>query len=269
MPMMPMSDGTALHYRLDSEAAHPVLMLSNSLGATLDMWEPQIAELIKHFRVLRYDNRGHGASDVPPGPYSMDRIGRDAQELIEALKLAPVAFCGLSLGGMVGIWLGANAPAYVSRAVLASTSTHTGQPEIWNQRIALIEAEGMHAAAGSIVQRWLTPEYIERHPAPTAKVLAMIAGIPPKGYTAMAAAVRDMDQRASLPAVAMPVLVIAGARDAAASPAMAEAIAGAMPNARLAILDAAHLSNTELPDEFTKLVLAFLRQGEPGPAQLH
>lgn len=269
MPMMSMSDGTALHYRFDGEATRPVLMLSNSLGATLDMWEPQIAELIKHFRVLRYDNRGHGASDVPPGPYSMDRIGRDAQELIERLKLAPVAFCGLSLGGMVGIWLGANAPACVARAVLASTATHTGQPEIWNQRIALIEAEGMHAAAGSIVQRWLTPEYIERHPAPTAKVLAMIAGIPPKGYTAMAAAVRDMDQRASLPAVTMPVLVIAGARDAAASPAMAEAIAGGMPNARLAILDAAHLSNTELPDEFTNLVLGFLRQGEPGPAQLH
>ena len=120
----------------------------------------------------------------------------------------------------------------------------------------------MQAAAGAIVQRWLTPDYIEQHPALTAKVLAMIAGIPPKGYTAMAAAVRDMDQRASLPAITMPVLVIAGARDPATPPAMGEAIAEAMPNARLAILDAAHLSNIELPDEFTRLLLAFLRQGD-------
>ena len=127
----------------------------------------------------------------------------------------------------------------------------------------------MHAAAGSIVQRWLTPDYIEQHPAPTAKVLAMIAGIPPKGYTAMAAAVRDMDQRASLTEITMPVLVIAGARDAASPPATGEAIAEAIPNAKLAILDAAHLSNFEASGEFTKLMLAFLRQGESTPARTH
>lgn len=269
MPMMPMSDGTALHYRFDGDASRPILMLSNSLGTTLDMWDLQMASLTEHFRVLRYDNRGHGASDVPVGPYSMARIGSDAQELIEGLKLPPVVFCGLSLGGMVGLWLGANAPHLVTRAVLANTSAHIGQPDIWNQRIALIEAEGMHAAAGSIIQRWLTANFIERHPALTAKVLAMVAGIPPAGYTAMAAAVRDMDQRASLATIAMPVLVVAGALDIGTPPAMAEAIADAIPGARLAILDAAHLSNVELPDEFTKLLLAFLRQGEPNPARMH
>jgi 3-oxoadipate enol-lactonase len=269
MPMMPMSDGTTLHYRFDGDASRPVLMLSNSLGSTLDMWEPQIAPLTGHFRVLRYDNRGHGASDVPEGPYDMARIGRDAQELIEGLKLPPVVFCGLSLGGMVGMWLGANAPRLVTRAVLANTSAYFGQPDIWIQRIALIESEGMHAAAGGIIQRWLTPGFIERNPALTAKVLAMIAGIPPAGYTAMAAAVRDMDQRASLGTIAMPVLVIAGALDPATPPAMGEAIADAIPGARLAILDAAHLSNVELPDEFTKLLLTFLRQGEPNPAKMH
>jgi 3-oxoadipate enol-lactonase len=268
VPMMPMSDGTALHYRFDGGAARPVLMLSNSVGSTLEVWDPQMAALSEHFRVLRYDNRGHGASDVPPGPYAMARIGRDAQELIEGLQLAPLAFCGLSLGGMVGMWLGANAPHLVTRAVLANTSAYFSQPDIWNQRIALVEAEGMHAAASSIIQRWLTADFIEQHPAVTAKMLAMLAGIPPKGWTAMAAAVRDMDLRASLAAIAMPVLVIAGALDPATPPAMAEAIADAVPNARLAILNAAHLSNVELPDEFTRLLLAFLRRDEPDPARM-
>lgn len=269
MPMMPMSDGTALHYRFDGDASNPVLMLSNSLGSTLDMWDLQMPALTEHFRVLRYDNRGHGASDVPRGPYSMARIGQDAKELIEGLKLPPVVFCGLSLGGMVGMWLGANAPHLVTRAVFSNSSAYFGQPEIWDQRIALIEAEGMHAAAGGIIQRWLTADFIERNPALTAKVLAMVAGIPPTGYTSMAAAVRDMDQRASLPAITMPVLVIAGALDPATSPAMGEAIADAIPGARLAILNAAHMSNVELPEEFTKLLLAFLRQNEPNPARMH
>jgi 3-oxoadipate enol-lactonase len=269
MPMMPMSDGTALHYRFDGDASRPVLMLSNSLGSTLDMWDLQMPALIEHFRVLRYDNRGHGASDVPIGPYTVERIGRDAQDLIENLKLPPVAFCGLSLGGMVGIWLGANAPHLVTRAVLANTSAYIGQPDMWNQRIALVEAEGMHAAAGGVIQRWLTADFIERNPALTAKVLAMVAGIPPSGWTAMAAAVRDMDQRASLVSITMPVLVIAGAVDGGTPPAMAEAIADGIPGARLAILDAAHLSNIELPEEFTKLMLSFLRPGAASPERMH
>jgi 3-oxoadipate enol-lactonase len=269
MPMMPMSDGTALHYRLDGDDDRPVMVLSNSLGSTLDMWDLQMPVLAGHFRVLRYDNRGHGASDVPAGPYSLARVGLDAQELIEALKLTKVTFCGLSLGGMVGLWLGAHAPGLVTRAVLANTSAFMGQPDMWNARIALIEAEGMQAVAGGTIQRWLTAEFIERQPAVTAKMLAMVAGVPPKGYTAMAAALRDMDLRADLPLVTMPTLVIAGARDIATPPAMAEAIAGAIPSARLAILDAAHLSNVELPDEFTKLVLTFLRQAEAATAAAH
>lgn len=258
MPMMPMSDGVALHYRFDGDASRPVMMFSNSLGSTLDMWELQMPALTQHFRVLRYDNRGHGASDVPNGPYTMDRIGRDAQELVEGLQVGPIAFCGLSCGGMVGMWLGTHAPGLLSRAVFACTSAYFGQPELWNQRIAMVEAEGMHAAAGSIIQRWLTPDFIEREPAVTAKMLAMLAGIPPKGYCGGVAAVRDVDLRVGLPDIKMPVLVIAGAVDPATPPAMGEAIADAVPGAKLAILDAAHLANVELSREFNALLVAFL-----------
>jgi len=259
MPMQTMSDGCAIHYRFDGEDGRPVLLLSNSLGATLDMWDPQLDALTGHFRLLRYDNRGHGASDVPEGPYTIERIARDALELIEALEVGPVAFCGLSMGGMVGLWLGANAPDRVKRAVLANTSCHFGQPDLWNQRIALVESEGMQAVAEGVIQRWLTRNYIDEHPVMTAKLLAMIAGTPPNGYMAAASAVRDVDFRDSLAQVSSPVLVIAGALDPATPPAMAETIVEGVPNARLAILDAAHLSNVEKADEFNSLAVSFLR----------
>ncbi len=260
MPMLTMSDGCALHYRFDGESSRPVLMFSNSLGATIDMWDTQVPALTEHFHVLRYDNRGHGASDVPEGPYTIERIARDAKELIEGLQIGPVAFCGLSLGGMVGMWLGANAPELLKRAVLANTSAHIGQPELWNQRMALVQNEGMQAAAEGVIQRWLTKDFMENDPATTAKMLAMIAGIPPSGYLAATAAVRDMDLRDSLESISVPVLVIAGALDPATPPVMAEAIVEKIPDARLAILDAAHLSNIEKADEFNNLIVSFLAQ---------
>lgn len=260
MPMVTMSDGCALHYKFDGDENRPVLLFSNSLGSTLDMWDPQAPALTEHFRVLRYDSRGHGASDVPDGPYTIARLGHDAKELIAALQIGPVAFCGLSLGGMVGMWLGANAPDLVTRLVLSNTSAHIGQPELWNQRIALIENEGMQAAAESVVQRWLTKEFMETDPVTTAKMLAMVAGIPPSGYVATAIAVRDLDLRDDLAKIGAPVLVIAGALDPATPPAMAELIVEKTPNARLAILDAAHLSNIEKADEYNSLITNFLVQ---------
>ncbi len=261
MPMMTVSDGCALHYRFDGDGDRPVLVLSNSLGSTTEMWDPQIDALTGHFRVLRYDNRGHGASDVPPGPYTIERIARDAQDLIEGLELGPVAFCGLSMGGMVGMWLGANAPQLLTRAVFSNTSAYFGQPELWNQRIAAIEQEGMQAAAEGVIQRWLTAEFMQNDPVATAKALAMVAGISPAGYVAAAAGVRDVDLRDALARISIPVLVIAGALDPSTPPVMAEALVEALPDARLAILDAAHLSNIEKAEEYNKLIISFLSQG--------
>jgi 3-oxoadipate enol-lactonase len=253
-----MSDGCKISYRFDGKTDGPVLLLSNSLSSTLDMWEPQMAEFSTHFRVLRYDNRGHGASDVPPGPYPIDRFAQDAKELVEKLGVAPVAFCGLSLGGMVGMWLAANAPKLLTRAVFANTSAWFGMPDVWNQRIASVEAGGMTVAAEATIQRWLTQDFRDAHPEIAQKTFDMIANNPTAGYIASAPGVRDVDLRADLPRISTPSLVIAGALDPSTPPAMSEAIVEAIPDARLAILDSAHLSNVEKTEEFTRLVLSFL-----------
>jgi 3-oxoadipate enol-lactonase len=255
-----MSDGCKINYRFDGPPDAPALLLSNSLSSTLEMWEPQIGALSSRFRVLRYDNRGHGASDVPPGPYTIERFGQDAKELIEALGVAPVAFCGLSMGGMVGMWLAANAPQLLTRAVLANTSAYFGNDEVWNQRIAAVEADGMRAAAETTIQRWLTQEFREANPAIAQKTFDMIANNPVAGYVAAASGVRDVDLRAALPGITTPCLVITGALDPSTPPAMGEAIVEAIPDARLAILDSAHLSNIEKAEEFNRLAVSFLSQ---------
>jgi 3-oxoadipate enol-lactonase len=257
MPFMTASDGCSIFYRFDGDEGAPVVMLSNSLGATHEMWEPQMAVLTERYRVLRYDNRGHGQSDAPPAPYTMDRIATDAKELITELGLGSVLWCGVSMGGMVGMWLGANAPQLLKRAVLANTSPLIGPPEIWNQRIAMIENQGMDALSKAVIQRWLTAPYAAEHPDIAVKLTGMIANTPPHGYAGTAAAIRDMDLRELLPRVAVPVLVIAGSQDQATTVAMGEQIVAAVPGARFAILEAAHLSNIERADEFNKLIRNF------------
>jgi 3-oxoadipate enol-lactonase len=257
MPLMTASDGCALHYRFDGDEDRPVVMLSNSLGSTMEMWEPQMAALTARYRVLRYDNRGHGQSDAPPGPYSIERVATDARELIADLEIGPVLWCGLSMGGMVGMWLGANAPHTLKRAVLANTSPLIGPPDIWNQRIASAEKDGMEALAKTVVQRWLTPPFAEAHPEIAAKLAGMIAATPLQGYIGAAAAVRDMDLRDSLSRITVPTLVIAGSQDPSTPCAMGEQIVNGIAGARFAILEAAHLSNIEQAEEFNRLMLKF------------
>ncbi len=257
MPFITTSDGCSVFYRFDGDEDKPVAMLSNSLGSTHEMWEPQMAALTERYRVLRYDNRGHGQSDAPPAPYAMDRIASDAKELIEALGVGPVLWCGVSMGGMVGMWLGANAPDLLRRAVLANTSPLIGPPEIWNQRLAVIEDQGMEVLSKAVVQRWLTALYAAGHPETAAKLTAMIAATPAHGYAGTAAAIRDMDLRDLLPRIRVPVLVIAGSQDQSTTVVMGEQIAAGVPGARLEILEAAHLSNIEQPDAFNGLVREF------------
>lgn len=257
MPFMTASDGCSIFYRFDGDEGQPVVMLSNSLGSTHEMWQPQMAALTERYRVLRYDNRGHGQSEAPPSPYTIDRIATDARELITELGVGPVFWCGVSMGGMVGMWLGANAPELLKRAVLANTAPLIGPPDIWNQRLAMIESQGMDALSKVVIQRWLTPLYAAEHPDTAARLTAMIANTPPQGYAGTASAIRDMDLRDLLPRIPVPVLVIAGSQDQATTVAMGEQIVAGVKGARFAILEAAHLSNIEQAAEFNKLIRNF------------
>jgi 3-oxoadipate enol-lactonase len=252
------ADKARIFYRWDGPEGLPTLVLSNSLGTTHAMWDPQIAALTEHFRVLRYDSRGHGQSDVPPGPYNIELLARDVLALLDALELERVKFCGLSIGGMVGIWLGANAAARVERLVLSNTSAHIGGSEVWNSRIETVRKSGMQALVDTVIGRWFTPRFIESSPDTIRRIREMLLSTPPEGYAACAAAVRDMDQRDLLARVAVPALVICGTHDPATPPEHARFIAERVKGARLIELDASHLSNVEAAPAYNRALLGFL-----------
>jgi 3-oxoadipate enol-lactonase len=259
MNRVTLGDGTGLAYAWDGPEQAPVLMLSNSLGTDHRMWDPQIAGLAAHFRVLRYDQRGHGASDAPAGAYAMDRLGRDAIELLDALGLDRVHFCGLSLGGMTGQWLALRAPDRIGRLILANTSAYMGPPSGWQGRIAGVLAQGMAPLAEASIARWFTPGFADRAPGAIAPIRAMLLANDPAGYAGCCAAIRDMDQRPTAALNRLPTLVIAGARDPATSVDDADFLARSAGRGRLHVLDdAAHLSNVEQPAAFLDAVLDFL-----------
>lgn len=251
-------DGCKIAYRFDGPTEGPVLLLSNSLGTDMSMWAPQMEALSSRFRVLRYDSRGHGTSDAPAGAYSMDRLGRDAIELLDALRLDRVAFCGLSKGGMVGQWLGYRAPERITALILANTAPFMGPPASWDARIAAAREQGLAALASASAGRWFTPAFQQRGKAAVEAIEAAFLQTDPEGYAGCCAAIRDMDLRPTAPLIAAPTLVIGGTQDPSTPPDQARALAGAVKGAKLALLDAAHLSNVEAPEAFTEQVLGFL-----------
>jgi 3-oxoadipate enol-lactonase/4-carboxymuconolactone decarboxylase len=257
MPFAQLAD-VRLHYEFDGDPRLPVLMLCNSLGTTLDMWAPQMPAFLSHFRVLRYDTRGHGQSEVTPGEYSIEQLGRDAVALLDHLGIERVTFCGLSMGGMTGMWLGVNRPERVWRLVLANTGAKVGDPAIWASRFEAVRAGGMAAITPSVLDRWFTARYQKLAPGEVDQVRAMLLATSPDGYIANGAAVRDMDQRAELPKIKVPTLVIAGTYDGSTPPELGRAVAQAIEGARYVELDAAHLSNWEQAGAFSSAVLSFV-----------
>src|SRR6267143_2379478 len=250
--------GTRIFHRFDGRPDKPVLVLSNSLGSDLGMWDPQMVPFAERFRVLRYDRRGHGQSAVPPGPYRIEDLGRDLLGLLDALGLQRVHYCGLSKGGMVGMWLGVNAPDRLERLVLCNTSAYLGPPELWNARIEAVRKSGMQAVVPQVLERWLTPEFRARAPETVEKVRRMLLATPPEGYAACATAIRDMDQREAISEIRAATLVVVGARDPATPPEHGRQIAERVRGAKVVELPAAHLSNVEAADRFTAAVLEFL-----------
>jgi 3-oxoadipate enol-lactonase len=257
---MPFADvtGARLHYRFDGPNGAPVLLLSNSLGTNLGMWEPQMPALATRYRVLRYDSRGHGQSAVTPGPYDIAQLARDALGLLDALRIDHAMFCGLSMGGMVGQWLGANAPQRITRLTLCNTAAQIGAADIWNARIDAVMNGGMAAIVDGVIARWYTPAFVAAAADTVARTRDMLLTTPANGYIASCAAVRDMDQRASAGRIAVPTLVIAGTHDAATPPAAGRFLADEIAGARYVELATAHLSNVEAEADFTRALTEFL-----------
>ena len=250
-------DNCRIAWRTDGDASNPPLLLANSLGTNLGMWDPQIEAWSKRHFVIRHDMRGHGASQAAAAGFGIDRFARDVLGLLDHLEIVACDFVGLSLGGMVGQYLGVHAPQRLRRMILANTSAYMGPPESWDGRIAAVRGNGIAAIAGAVVERWFTPEFRAASSAP-ARILAMLLATDPEGYAAACTAIRNMDQRGAVSGIDVPTLVIGGTNDPATPPEHAEFLASAISNAVLEMLPTAHLSNIECPEQFSQLVLDFL-----------
>lgn len=256
---MTMGETVALHHLLEGPEEAPVLVVANSLGTTLDMWRDQVPALRERFRLLRYDHRGHGGSPVPPGPYSIGDLGRDVLTMLDRLGIERVSFCGLSIGGMVGMWLASEAPERFERLVLCCTSAKLGPPENWDTRARTVRAEGMSAVADAVLERWFTPPFHEGRPEVVRWARGMLEGTSAEGYAGCCEAIRDMDLRDRLGKISAPTLVVAGADDPATPPEHAGLIHDSIPGARLELVPrAAHLANVEQPEIVAREILDFL-----------
>jgi 3-oxoadipate enol-lactonase len=255
------------HHVLAGPADAPVLVLGNSLGTDLSMWDGVAAVLDGQFRLLRFDHRGHGGSPVLPGPYEIEDLGRDLLALLDTVGLERVSYCGLSLGGMVGMWLAARAPERVDRLALCCTSAWLPPAEGWLDRAARVRAGGTAAVADAVLGRWFSTDWAAAHPAEVERARAMLVGVPPEGYAGCCEAIASMDLRADLPSIAAETLVLAGGNDVATPPSHGAAIAAAVPRARLVLLpQPAHLAAVEQPDTVARLLLDHLTLPPPGPS---
>ena len=259
MPTIAADDGCPIYVEVEGREGAPALMLSNSLGTDLHMWDEQAGEWAKHFRLMRYDRRGHGKSGVPKGPYSMERFGRDVLGVLDALKIKKINWCGLSMGGMVGQWLGANAPDRVDKLVLSNTNFYYADKAPWADRIKFVQEKGLAQLVDPNMERWFTKEFRARAPQTIARMKEMFLATNLAGYIACCEAIRDMDFRATNARITAPTLVIVGKQDPATPPSAGEAIAQQIKGAKLAAIDAAHISNMEQPKLYTETVLNFLQ----------
>jgi 3-oxoadipate enol-lactonase len=257
MPFAQLED-VRIHYDLTGPSSAPALVFSNSLGENFSMWDPQASVFAQHFRVLRYDTRGHGQSSVSPGPYTIEQLAHDVLALLDILEMDRVHFCGLSMGGQTGMWLALNASARLRRLVLCNTAAKIGTPEMWNTRIETVRKTGMKSISTAVIERWFSSAFRAKSPAIVASTKLMLESASPDGYVSNCAAVRDFDVRDVLAAINVPTLMITGTNDAATTPADGRYIADHIPGARYVELNAAHLSNIEDSGRFNAAVGSFL-----------
>jgi 3-oxoadipate enol-lactonase len=255
------SKAIGLHHQIEGPERAPVLVLSNSLGTTLEMWRDQAPALGERFRLVRYDHRGHGGSPVPPGPYALDDLGRDVLALLDSLGAERFSFCGLSIGGMVGMWLASEVPECVERLALCCTAPRFDS-DTYDARARKVRAEGVGPIADAVLERWFTPEFRATRPETVQWARSMLRGTSAEGYAGCCEAVRDADLTNRLKVIRAATLVIAGAEDPVATVDGAESIRDSIPEARLVVIEgAAHLANVEQPEAVTQAILDHLEEG--------
>ena len=256
----------AFRVTVDGDAAAPALILSNSLGTTLEMWDPQVDAFAQHHRLIRYDSRGHGGSPVTPGPYSFADLGQDVLAVLDALGIARAMFCGISMGGHTGLWLGIHAGSRFNAIAVCNSAAKIGTPQGWNERAAMVREGGqtsMQALAESSPGRWFSADFVSAHLVQVQRAQAWLAGIAPQGYAACCEALATSDLRGDLGRITTPTLLLAGASDPVTTVADAHAMQAGITGAQLAIVPASHLSNLEAPGAFDQAILHFLATSQP------
>ena len=237
----------------------PPLLLGNSLGTTSQMWSAQIPELARHFYVIAFDHRGHGKSESPPGPWEIGDLGHDVVGVLDQLRVDRASYAGVSLGGMVGMWMAANAPERIDRLMVICTSAHLAAPGYWRDRAAKVRAAGMASIVDPVVERWFTPDFARRLPGVVREYKEMLAQSSPDGYAACCEAIGRLDLRPDLARISAPTMVVAAADDQAIPPEHGAAVAKAVVGSSfVTVADAAHLANVEQPDVITRLMLDHL-----------
>jgi 3-oxoadipate enol-lactonase len=251
-----------VHFELGGDESAPQVLLSNSLGTTLNMWEEQMPALAPHFRVVRYDQRGHGGSPAPPGPYSLGELGHDVLGLLDRLELERVSFVGASMGGMTGMWLAINAPERIDCLAVCCTSAHIPPRDNWLKRAELVRSSGVEAIVDASLERWLTPAMRNRHPQRVEELAETLRSLDAEGYAACCEALADADLRDRLDEIRAPTLVITGEDDLSTPPDHGRQIADLVEDSECLMLSPArHLANVERPDEVNRALLAHLLAG--------
>lgn len=244
-----------LHYELEGPADAPLLVLPSSLGTSVELWAANVPLWSRTFRVLRYDQRGHGASEIPPGPYSVEELAGDLLGLVDHVGDATFSLCGLSVGGAPAMWLAAHAPERIDRLVLACTSARFGEPQQWLGRAAVVRQDGLEPIADSVIGRWFTPGFAAANPETVAHFRALLVSTPVEGYAGCCEALARWDFRDELAGIRVPTLVVGAAEDPSTPLDHAELLAREIPGATLAVLsDSAHLANVQQPEAFAELV---------------